>query len=588
MSDIFWNIAASYTALCFNAVVLLAALVVGYFPLLKYFPVIGPYVPVARLVAILVMMLMALLVRFRMSGERKTMTNLRPEIEAQTEAAANCGIPLDAPADKPAWLTLREYGGMSPQAAECSYRAGQKRRNEEKAFEKDQLFRAIPAAAPGVDAVTEDSAALVFRDKYKGHLLYDHDLNAWFVWDGQRWRFDKTMLAFEYARQLSRELTRSHFGKSKRIENGTTFAAGVEKFARSDRAFAVDASEWDPDLFLLGTPGGTVNLRDGSLQLASPESRITRLTAVSPAGTGDCPVWLSFLSDATGSDQQGIRFLQQLCGYALTGSVVEHAMAFVYGAGGNGKSVFINTASSILGEYATSAAMDTFTSSKNDKHPTELARLRGARLVTASETEKGHSWAEARIKALTGGDRIAARFMRQDFFEFTPQFKLIVVGNHKPTLANVDDAIKRRFNIIPFTRKPACPDPQLEQKLKAEWPMILRWMIDGCLDWQKNGLARPDSVTNATAEYFSDQDLLAQWLEEKCDAERDNPHKWDTVADLFASWSVYANEAGEQPGSKKAFNEAMQSRGFHSARGGKGVRTFKGVRLNLPAAHHED
>jgi len=178
--------------------------------------------------------------------------------------------------------------------------------------------------------------------------------------------------------------------------------------------------------------------------------------------------------------------------------------------------------------------------------------------------------------------------MRQDFFEFAPQFKLIVVGNHKPTLANVDDAIKRRFKIIPFIRKPTSPDRQLEQKLKAEWPTILRWMIDGCLDWQKDGLGQPETVTATTEAYFDDQDLLGQWLDEKCDAEPDNPHKWDTVAALFVSWSNYATEAGEPPGSKKAFSEAMQSRGFHSARGGKGVRKFKGVRLITQATHHED
>src|SRR5262249_46311790 len=153
------------------------------------------------------------------------------------------------------------------------------------------------------------------------------------------------------------------------------------------------------------------------------------------------------------------------------------------------------------------------------------------RLVTASETEKGHAWAEAKIKALTGRDRIAARFMRQDFFEYVPQFKLIVVGNHKPTLANVDDAIRRRVHIIPFIRKPTIPDANLEEKLRAEWPMILRWMIDGCLDWQRNGLVRPETVTATTDAYFEDQDLLGQWIDQKC--ESDNPHKWETVAALF-------------------------------------------------------
>jgi putative DNA primase/helicase len=490
-------------------------------------------------------------------------------------------------ADRP-WANNPLYGGMSDESAGRSWHARQKQLQQEETTEQNRGPQRPSASAAASDVVTEDSAALVFRDRYEGHLLFDHDLKTWFVWDGCRWRLDKTGLAFEYARQLIRELTENQSGRSKLAANRTGFASGVEKFATSDRAFAVIASEWDPDLLLLGTPDGTVNLRDGTLQPALAESRITKLTAVSPAETADCPIWLNFLNEATGSDEQLIRFLQQLCGYALTGSVEEHVMAFVYGGGGNGKSVFLNTVSGVLGEYATTAAMTTFTASRSDAHPTELARLKGARLVTASETEKGHAWAEAKIKALTGGDRIAARFMKKDFFEFTPQFKLIVVGNHKPTLANVDDAIKRRFHIVPFVRKPTVPDRTLEHKLKDEWPAILRWMIDGCLDWQDHGLSRPESVAATTDAYFADQDLLGQWLDEECDAEPDNPHKWDTVADLFASWSKYAGEAGEQPGSKKAFNEAMQSRGFQAAKGNKGVRKFKGVRLAVQEGHHHD
>src|SRR5262249_40615227 len=153
----------------------------------------------------------------------------------------------------------------------------------------------------------------------------------------------------------------------------------------------------------------------------------------------------------------------------------------------------------------------TFTASKNDRHPTDLAKLRGARLVTSSETEQGRAWAESRLKAMTGADRISARFMRQDFFEFDPHFKLTIIGNHQPVLQNVDEAMRRRINMIPFTRKPAVIDRDLETKLMAEAPGILQWMIDGCLDWQANGLVRPDVVKVATDNYFADQDTFGQW-----------------------------------------------------------------------------
>jgi putative DNA primase/helicase len=215
----------------------------------------------------------------------------------------------------------------------------------------------------------------------------------------------------------------------------------------------------------------------------------------------------------------------------------------------------------IFGDYARTAAMDTFTSSKNDRHPTELAMLRGARLVTASETEDGKAWAEARIKQLTGGDTIAARFMNQDFFEYKPAFKLVVVGNHMPDLHNVDAAAKRRFNIAPFIITPAAPDRELEEKLFREAGGILNWMIKGCLDWQTHGLKRSESVQAATKNYFSEQDLIGQWIEDRCDVELGDRKMWDRSGDLYDDWSAFCGNAGESPGSKKRFSGAMRKRG---------------------------
>jgi putative DNA primase/helicase len=185
--------------------------------------------------------------------------------------------------------------------------------------------------------------------------------------------------------------------------------------------------------------------------------------------------------------------LQQLCGYALTGDTSLHVAVFIYGHGKNGKSVFNNTVTGLLGGYAVTAPMETFTASKSDRHPTELARMRGARYVAASETQEGQALSEVRLKHLTGGDPITARFMRQDFFTYKPQHKIFMFGNHKPVLKNVDAAIRRRLLIIPFVRQPANPDLQLEAKLREEWPGILRWMIQGYLDLRRNGLVIPCS-----------------------------------------------------------------------------------------------
>jgi putative DNA primase/helicase len=202
--------------------------------------------------------------------------------------------------------------------------------------------------------------------------------------------------------------------------------------------------------------------------------------------------------------------------------------------------------------------------------------LRGARLVTATETEEGRRWAESRIKQLTGGDTISARFMRQDFFEYRPQFKLIIAGNHKPSLRTVDEAIRRRFHLIPFTVTiPAEErDGELTEKLKTEWPGILAWMVEGCTKWQADGLRPPLAVVNATAAYLEAEDAITSWMEDRC--ERD-PNAWEPTSALFASWSAWANAAGEAVGRQRKLTESLMSRGLtvkntNKARGMRGLR----------------
>lgn len=283
-------------------------------------------------------------------------------------------------------------------------------------------------ASPADELLTEDSAALEFADMRRGALAFDHDVQGWFAWCGSHWRRETTGLAFEWARTLARDMGGIENGTARRIVGKAAFAAGVERFARSDRAFAVTSDIWDTGAMLLGTPGGTVDLRTGLLRPADPADRITKITAVAPAATGWCPRWLSFLDETMGGDASVIEYLRRFAGYCLTGSTKEHMLFFGYGAGGNGKSVYINVHAGILNDYAVTAPMETFAAAYGDRHPTELAMLRGARLVTATETEEGRAWAESRIKQLTGGDKISAHFMRQDYFTFLPSFKLMIVG----------------------------------------------------------------------------------------------------------------------------------------------------------------
>ena len=435
-----------------------------------------------------------------------------------------------------------------------------------------ELRRCWEKAAEDVEQdvlLTEHGVAVAFTKRYRNSLRYDHDAGAWYEWSGTHWRQDRKHAAYSFARELVAEANREAEFKTQAITGKASFAGGVEKMAQRDPAHAVTSEVWDADPWLLGTPAGVVDLRTGTMRPARPEDYITKLTAVAPAEVPDCPLWLGFLDQSTNGDHAMIRFLRQWFGYSLTGDTREQSLTFFHGPGENGKGVCVNTMAGIMGAYARNAPMDTFTASHGDRHPTELAMLRGARLVTASETEEGRAWAEARIKTLTGGDTISARFMRQDFFEYVPTFKLTFMGNHKPGLNSVDHAARRRFKLVPFLYRPPFKDVLLPEKLKPEWPAILRWAIEGCLDWQMNGLVVPPGVAESTEQYFSEQDTLAHWIEDCCDV---LPAYGDTHASLWGSWSNYARGRGDNPGGSKGFSQALFKRGFRAIKNTNGIR----------------
>ncbi len=289
-------------------------------------------------------------------------------------------------------------------------------------------------------------------------------------------------------------------------------------------------------------------------------------------------MWLHFLDDVADGNRELIGFLQRIAGYGLTGETCEHALFFWYGPGGNGKGVFLNTLTAIFADYAQAAPMTTFMETYGEAHPTDLAMLRGARLVTAQETKDGSQWAAGKIKQMTGGDPITARFMRQDFFTYHPQFKLFLAGNHKPSLKTVDEAVRRRFHIVPFTIKipDSRKDKQLSEKLKSEYPGILRWAIEGCLAWQQTGLNPPKAVQEATEMYLLTQDFFGQWIEDRCNVGQD---LWEKTDWLYADWKLYAQNCDEKPGKVNDFAELLGSHGFHVGRNNARGRHCAGLSL---------
>ncbi len=295
------------------------------------------------------------------------------------------------------------------------------------------------------------------------------------------------------------------------------------------------------------------------------------------------PIWSQFLDQIACKDRKLRRFIQQLFGYALSGDVREECMFFFYGKGSNGKGTLLRTVAHVMGDYAVAADMATFTVNKFDRHSAEIAKLAGARMVTASETERGRSWAWSRIKELTGNERpISARFMRQDFFQFDVTFKLVFAGNYKPHLPAADPATARRMNLVPFNFTTKSPDKTLKSRLAEEYPAILRWAIDGCLDWQANGLLRPEIVQAATQGYLDEQDLFAQWVDAECTTGLQDS---DTHAALFGSWAAFAFANGEQPGNGRDFSERMVDARFKRLKdtpGQHGKRGYAGIALRRP------
>jgi putative DNA primase/helicase len=429
---------------------------------------------------------------------------------------------------------------------------------------------------PRPPAFSDEALALRFAEVHVRDLRFVAEWNTWLRWDGRHWEFDRTLFALNEARKVCRNAAAMCGGsRAATVLASRKTVMAVEALARADRRLAASATQWDADPWLLNTPSGIIDLRTGVSRKQQAEDYTTHLTAVAPEG--DCPTFKAFLSRAMNGSSGMVRFIQRILGYALTGITREHAVFFMHGQGANGKSVLLSTVGKILGSYHATAPIETFTGSNEDRHPTELARLKGVRLVTAVETEEGRRWSESRIKVLTGGDPVAARFMRQNYFEYTPQFKLVIAGNHRPGLRSINEAIRRRFHLIPFdvTIPPQERDYELASKLEAELPGILAWMLQGCFWWRILRLTPPEAVLTATAAYLEAEDLVSAWIEQACIRD---PAAWASSTDLFRAWCAWAATNGEFAGSMKRFAQQLETRGFVPARKACG-RGFQGFKL---------
>lgn len=414
-------------------------------------------------------------------------------------------------------------------------------------------------------STSEDELAVQYVDTRHRNVKFIPELGEWAMLQDRRWH-KKTreeiwedMLPFARAQAAkapsipaARKLTsRGHLSNS-------------EALMRGKKRAIVKLEHWDSDPMLLNTPDGAYQLPSGEPYVSEQPPYCLKATAVAPVPKGGdlrdaCPLWHKFMGEITAGDIEYQKFFQRFIGYCLTGQTVEHAMVVAQGGGGNGKGVLFGTLNRVFGDYAQIAPLGMFEASPHERHTTEMARLHGARFVTAQETKKEARWDEVKIKAITGGDKITARWLFQKPFEFTPQCKLAIAGQHLPTLSRVDNAIKRRLLILPFTVTFSNPDLDLPEKLWRERAGILRWAMDGTAEWTKRGLAPPAVVQEATRQYFSEQDHLGSWISARCIVA---PGGWAAGKDLHADYCIHTQRSGAIVDGEKTFGQNLEARGF--------------------------
>jgi len=321
-------------------------------------------------------------------------------------------------------------------------------------------------------------------------------------------------------------------------------------------------TSFDADPYLLNCKNGTLDLRTGEVRTPRRDDYLTRILNIDYDPKATAPAWLAFLNRIFANNEPLINYMRRVIGYVLTGDTSEQCLFLFHGPGANGKSVLVDVVSAMLGEFAQASPMATFTAKMNDNGASnDLARMRGARLVTASETNQGVRLNEALIKKVTGQDTITARFLFSEFFDYQPQFKLWLAMNHKPIIRGTDDGIWRRLRLIPFSV--IIPeeerDKHLAEKLKAELPGILAWAVGGCLEWQRDGMRTPPEVLNATDEYRTSQDIVGAFLDDACIVGEEYSVK---ASALYRGYKKWAEDAGEHPISQTAFGLELGNRGY--------------------------
>lgn len=419
-------------------------------------------------------------------------------------------------------------------------------------------------------------------------LRYVPAWRRWLVWDGRRWAYDDDGQAPRLAKTIARRVMsdalrikddkarREALGLARRAESAPG-VAGVLTLAGTELGIALRPGDLDVDPWLLNCANGVLDLRTGLLGPHDPKLNLTKITgaAYDPEATGR--EFVKFL-ERVQPDEGMCAFIARLLGHTLPGVVVEHLLPILQGAGANGKSTLMTVVMAALGDYAATADPGIFTERGYDAHPTGVADLFGRRLVVVHESDRGRHLAEGTVKRLTGGDRIKARRMREDFWEFEPSHTAIMLTNHRPIVRGDDEAIWRRLRLVPFdvTIPAAEQDHGLGDRLRLELDAVLAWLVAGFHEWREGGLAEPEPVLTATAGYRGDSDVVGRFFEQRCLL---GEHFHVGSTSLFGTWREWCAAEGVDAGTQTAFATALQDRGLDNRKDSTGRMRWHGVAL---------
>jgi putative DNA primase/helicase len=425
------------------------------------------------------------------------------------------------------------------------------------------------------------------------NLKYCLEFEEWLIWNGNTWIEDKKRqierIAIKTFREMYAEASREDEDArrtelvkwAKTSEKSSVF---INSINRAEAMLPISQDDLNKDKYLLNCTNGVVNLKTGELLPHNRDHFITKNTHINFDPQAACPVWMKFLESVFVENDEVkddvIDFLQKAIGYGLTGDTSEQVLFFFWGTGRNGKSTFINTVKTLFGDYGKQTNSDTFTAKYNGDSGinNDVARLVGSRFVSAVESEDGQRLSESLIKQLTGGEPVTARFLRKEFFEFIPQFKIFFTTNYKPIIKGDDEGIWRRIRLVPFniTIPKENVDKHLPEKLQAELPGILRWAVEGCLKWRKEGLGEPAAIKDATDAYKEEMDLLSNFINDSCVIHPDAKIK---LNDLYKQYLEYCEENSEIPFKKVKFSNRLIMRGIDKRKSTGNQTFFFGIGL---------